>query len=246
MTPIKLEQADQLDVRHWIANKIKGYEESPRAGIPRGDDLPIPKHKHSAAILMLLYGGAIHDDLAQIARIVGCTYSLIGKWRTERRFWSMAERAADEYLDQFLKAYLWLANESLKNEEEAGRLIGDLLSLLERTWGEILFERAYDKINRVLRNEKLPIRVKHQVYYLAISCAKHWKDEKLKAEIVEKCKDLHASTVETFKELGRRSLEKGDKAGVVEILEILAGWATEANSDFLDVAFGVPGKKDEK
>lgn len=243
MVPIKQEQADEFDVTRWIAKRVRQYAEFPRAGIPRGDELPVPKHKYHAAHLMLLYGNPWCQDLSKLAKEAGCTYSLLGKWRTERRFWAMAEHAADEYLAQFLKTYIWLSEESKDREEEGSRLLADILSLLEATWGEILFERAYDKINKLLRKDDLSTRAKYHVYYLVIACAKHWKDDNLKAQIVERCKEMHRTTVEGFKLGAKKLLEKGDKAGVSQILDILGQWAVEGNSDFMDVAFGVRGKQ---
>ncbi|MFA6253479.1 MAG: hypothetical protein WC687_04410 [Patescibacteria group bacterium] len=235
---------EQLDINLWIKKKVREYHESSRAGVPRGDSLPVPKHKYHAALLMLVYGGKYFCDLSQVSEETGCSYNLLAKWRTERKFWALAEEAADEFLKTYLGFYVHLADAKPSNPDDdngwddLAREQGKMLSLVEQNWGDVLFERAYEKLDKMSREPKISSKALTQLYYLMIACARHWKDDELKFKIIDRCKEMNSELVAGFKDAAKVAWAKGDKRAAEGFLEIIANWAIEGNNDFLDMAFG--------
>jgi len=234
----------QLNITLWIKKKVREYHEPSRAGVPRGDSLPVPKHKYHAALMMLIYGSRHCNDLSQVSEETGCSYNLLGKWRTERKFWALAEEAADEFLKTYLGFYVHLADaepgnpDDEKGSDELARAQGELLSHVELDWGDVLFERAYEKLEKMSRDPKMSTKALAQLYYLMIACARHWKDDELKFKIIDRCKEMNSDLVAGFKDAAKAAWAKGDKRAAEGFLEIIANWAIEGNNDFLDMAFG--------
>jgi len=235
---------EQLNINFWIKKKVREYHASSRAGVPRGDSLPVPKHKYHAALLMLAYGGKDYCDLSQVSEETGCSYNLLAKWRTERKFWALAEEAADEFLKIYLEFYVYLANakpsnpDAEKGWDDLARDQGEMLSQVEINWGDVLFERAYEKLDKMSRDPKISSKALTQLYYLMIACARHWKDEDLKFKIIDRCKEMNRELVEGFKDAAKKAWAKGEKRTAEGFLEIIANWAISGNDDFLDMAFG--------
>src|SRR5262245_47810743 len=106
------------DVRVWIKARVDEYQETPRAGVPRGEKLAPPRHKYHAALLMLLYGSPSFKDLTQIAREARIEYSLLGKWRTEKNFLDVAVLSAHKFLGPWIDFFVDTANELRRSQNE--------------------------------------------------------------------------------------------------------------------------------
>src|SRR5215472_19140619 len=73
-----------------------------RAGVPKGEDIPFPRHKVQAAMELLAYGSPNHETLTTIARTVRVSSALLRVWRTEERFLAVYRRALWECADDFI------------------------------------------------------------------------------------------------------------------------------------------------
>jgi hypothetical protein len=90
----------------WSERKLSAYFEAyggERAGVPKGDEIPFPRHKVAAAVALLRYGAPKYETLAAIARRVGASGALLRLWRTEKRFLSLYRQAVWECADDYLR-----------------------------------------------------------------------------------------------------------------------------------------------
>lgn len=89
----------------WSAEKLPDYWTDyggERAGVPKGDVIPFPRHKVEAAVALLSYGAPAHQTLASIAKTAGVTSALLRVWRAEDRFLAVYRRAVWECADAFV------------------------------------------------------------------------------------------------------------------------------------------------
>lgn len=84
-----------LNLNKWIQQQLDTYKEKPRRGVPRGKPYAFPKRKYHAALLHLAHTKTF--DLREIAKEAGVSYSLLLKWRTEKRFKRVILKECDAY-----------------------------------------------------------------------------------------------------------------------------------------------------
>src|SRR5215472_10295645 len=112
-----------------------------RAGVPKGEDIPFPRHKVQAAMELLAYGSPKHETLTTIARTVRVSSALLRVWRTERRFLTVYRRDLWECADDFIQllASSWQEQRHSPSEEFC-RFFGVVLqhAILQRLCADVL------------------------------------------------------------------------------------------------------------
>jgi hypothetical protein len=88
----------------WIQHKLDNYKEKPRRGVPKGKPYAFPKRKYHAALLHLAYTRTF--NLREIAKEAGVSYSLLLKWRTEKRFQRVIFKEHDVYCSVIINSVL--------------------------------------------------------------------------------------------------------------------------------------------
>jgi hypothetical protein len=78
----------------FINEKLNNYVEPQRKGTPRGEPIGFSKQKYQATLLLMA-------DMKQqdIAELIGVSYGLLRRWRTEKKFLEMTKKHCNEYLE---------------------------------------------------------------------------------------------------------------------------------------------------
>lgn len=165
-------KSDQLlSLQSWINWKMETYAEGSRKGVPRGERPPIPPHKFHAALLGTALGGSWIPDLMTLAQVSKSSYPVCRKWRSEQEFLDLTDSLANEYLYNFLGAFLdmgkqlfhWRAQQIQGKKDNYGRkhesgyaahLVG-LMDLADEHWGLVLDEKTHALIERLLPRHEL-------------------------------------------------------------------------------------------
>lgn len=221
-----------IDVRAWIKNKIQEYEEEPRAGVPRGEELPVPKHKYQAAHLMLLYGSQDYPDLHKIAKEAGSTYSLLGKWRTEKKFKAITDAAALKFTQEWLKLYLW-ACESQRNATDPkdtasySEMIQILLNHCQTAWGLALQHQLTQLVGERIEKKSLSFIETMVLEKLLTTLIWPKLDEKRKNIVRHQHRQLSDQLIERLKQMGLEAVKAGDTAKATSVIEEMANLLTQ-------------------
>lgn len=85
----------------YIDQKVSGYIEPSRKGVPKGDRIGFPRKKFHAALLELT---TRKTDV--IASEAGVSYGLLCKWRTERQFRDEVEKQIREFTAFWIKTLI--------------------------------------------------------------------------------------------------------------------------------------------
>jgi len=70
----------------FLNEKLKNYMEPQRKGTPKGEPIGFSKQKYQATLLLMA-------DMKQkdIAELIGVSYGLLRRWRTEKKFIEMTK-----------------------------------------------------------------------------------------------------------------------------------------------------------
>jgi hypothetical protein len=84
----------------FINEKLNSYVEPQRKGTPRGEPIGFSKQKYQATLLLMF-------DMKQqdIAELIGVSYGLLRRWRTEKKFLELTEKHCNEFRERIM-AYL--------------------------------------------------------------------------------------------------------------------------------------------
>jgi hypothetical protein len=78
----------------FVSDKLKNYLEPTRAGTPKGEAIGLSRKKFRAALLSLT-----SVDLLTQAKLIGVSYGVLRKWRTEEALLKEVRRLENEFLD---------------------------------------------------------------------------------------------------------------------------------------------------
>lgn len=229
-----------IDVRAWAKEKLVDFQETPRSGVPRGDELPIPRHKYHAALLMLSYGSKHCPNLLKIAQESGVTYTLLGKWRTERKFQKLIQKLADEFLAKWFEFFIWLSNEidahqGTKKEAELRELLADIQTLCHATWGEHLQVSFSNRFSAFMEKSTAASPVQGRL--IQIMEAWIWSDlsSKKKNLIVDLKKETIQKAFEQLQALAVKAVEDSDKKGALQIIEMMRQSAVNLGDNYWEL-----------
>ena len=239
-----------IDLRAWIQKRVREYKEPARAGLSRGEELPIPKHKYHAALLMLLHGSKAYPSLYQISKEAGCKYGLIGKWRTERKFVDLTKKAAEEFLDEWLELYLWARSErrDVKNGQAptgCEALLNRLGYLIQTTWGYLLIMQVYRRLNGILKNPDTSYSVRLDYASLLLSYLLPI-DNKRMASLVGILKEVSQAVVESLKKLTLAAVKNGNKEEAETLINLMTQAMVKSMDDYWDLRAQIPLKRRTK
>src|SRR5262245_44256487 len=104
----------------FIQDKLKDHVEPTRAGTPKGEAIGLSRKKFYAALLSLT-----SLDLRKQAKVIGVSYGVLRKWRTEESLLEEVRKLEKEFLDgPFIYAANFsmdlLLNPDMKVEVEQG------------------------------------------------------------------------------------------------------------------------------
>lgn len=221
-----------INVRAWIKNKVQEYEEEPRSGVPRGEELPVPKHKYHAALLMLLYGSQDYPDLYKIAKEAGSKYSLLGKWRTERKFKAITDAAALKFTQEWLELYLW-ACESQRNATDPkdtasySEMIQILRSHCQNTWGLALQYQLTRLVGERIEKKSLSFIETMVLEKLLTTLIWPKLDEKRRNIVRRQHSQLSDKLIGRLKQMGLEAVKSGDTAKATSVIEEMANLLTQ-------------------
>ena len=146
-------------LNRFLYEKLQGYAERTRKGTPRGDRIGFPKAKYWAALIALT-----NTPLQEAARVVGITYGLLRRWRSEVEFKALVASLREEFVDTVFMPYIrrtWEAvRQRLNHEMELSldelerlpgpprerRYDGDLGDVRTYHWG--LLDAIYDRVQK--------------------------------------------------------------------------------------------------
>lgn len=229
-----------IDVRAWIKEKLESYQESPRSGVPRGEELPIPRHKYHAALLTLRYGTKDYPDLLRIAKETKTTYTLVGKWRNERKFQKLVHDLAEEFLAAWFEFFIWLSNEADahsggKEGDSDRELIDRVQDLCRLTWGEPLQVGFHQRMMDFV--EKSDQASTSQVRLLQIMEGWIWTglSAKRKNSIIDLKKQLLQVAFDRLKALAVKAVEDSDKEGASRIIEAMRQTAANLGDNYWEL-----------
>ena len=136
--------SDESFLLEWTRQQIPRYIKDyggDRLGIPKGENIPFPKHKVEAGLALLRYGAPNLATLNAIAETTRVSSALLRVWRSEERFLSLYRQAlwacTDDYLRLLAKSWKpQLASPS----DEINQYFGVALqeALFRRIWVDVL------------------------------------------------------------------------------------------------------------
>lgn len=215
------------DLPIWINRKVREYSEPSRAGIPRGDTLPIPRPKFHASLSMLTYDSPACPELQQVADLVGRNYGLIAKWRNEDRFWQAASSGAEQFLNEWLPIFVSTSEQcaSAKGNarEHLRKRLAHMIRRARASWGSFLVYRLIEEYEQILRDRTLTAETLRNLFQLLVSVSSPSMSKKLLARDVERISKRIAVRV---KELTLEASEAGRKQDASALIELLAEMAT--------------------
>jgi hypothetical protein len=154
----------------FLREKARNYVAPTRSGTPRGEAVGLFNQKYAATLLALT-----SEDVKKQAQILGVSYGVLRKWRTESPFIKQVNAHAREFIEKFFNhikdrvarsdeetaSFLALPLEKLANTQIVGRQ-----SYAEFDDGKLysdwlmddLFKR-YVKMKRPLNNSEVHYRV---------------------------------------------------------------------------------------
>ena len=235
----KLDFSD-IEIRAWIKEKLTHYQETPRAGVPRGEELPIPRHKYHAALLMLRYGSKDYPNLLRIAKETKTTYPLVGKWRNERKFQKLVHNLAEEFLATWFEFFIYLSNAAdahsdTKEGDSDRKLIDNIQYLCRFTWGEPLQAGFYQRMMGIM--EKADQASTSQVRLVQIMEGWIWSglSAKRKNSTIDLKKQLLQVCFERLKALAVKAVEDSDKEGASRIIETMRQTAANLSDNYWEL-----------
>ena len=235
----KLDFSD-IEIRAWIKEKLAHYQETPRAGVPRGEELPIPRHKYHAALLMLRYGSKDYSNLSRIAKETKTTYTLVGKWRNERKFQKLVRGLAEEFLAKWFEFFICLSNAAdahsgTKEGDSDQKLIDNIQYLCRFTWGEPLQVGFYQRMMAFM--EKSDQASASQVRLVQIMEGWIWTglSAKRKNSIIDLKKQLLQGAFDRLKALAVKAVEDSDKEGASRIIEAMRQTAANLGDNYWEL-----------
>jgi len=228
-------EAAFMDIRAWIKKRVQDYEEEPRTGVPRGEELPIPKHKYHAGLLMLVYGSQEYSDLHKIAKEAGSKYSLLGKWRVEKRFQLITEKAAKNFLDDWLELFSWTCDKLSQTKDKKDRarynhFLDRMLDFAQYTWGTILRDQFFSRAEKLLSRQDLPIKGYFGLHQLLTVFLWPYLSKKKREMTLPLRRDLYQHSIDELKKRGLKAAETGETETVKEIIAHMAEMLTLANN----------------
>lgn len=85
----------------FMDDRLKNYVAPSRKGVPRGEPIGFSEAKHKGVLLSLT-----SIDLDKQAEMLGVSYGLLRKWRSENRFFGEVERYATEFAGIFYQRFV--------------------------------------------------------------------------------------------------------------------------------------------
>lgn len=229
-----------IDVRAWVKENLADFHETPRSGVPRGDELPIPRHKYHAALLMLSYGSKHYPDLLKIAQESGVTYTLLGKWRSERKFQKLIQKLAAEYLAKWFEFFIWLSNEidahqGTKDEAEHKELLAHIQALCHATWGEHLQVAFSDRFTEFMGKSTGASPAQGRLLEIMETWIWSGLSAKKKNLIVDLKKETISKAFEQLQALAVKAVEDSDKKGALQIIEMMRQSAVNLGDNYWEL-----------
>jgi hypothetical protein len=100
-------------IKEFFRNELASYREPQRQGTPRGERIGFSTVKYHASLLALL-----NNDLREQSGLLGISYGLLRKWRTEPEFKKVVNGHCDKFTVIFFKHLLEVAYESRNKQDE--------------------------------------------------------------------------------------------------------------------------------
>src|SRR5215813_4535550 len=82
----------------FLREKARNYVAPTRLGTPRGEAVGLFEQKYAGTLLALT-----NEDVKKQAQILGVSYGVLRKWRTEEEFQKTVDKHCGEFVDRFFQ-----------------------------------------------------------------------------------------------------------------------------------------------
>lgn len=215
----------------WLTKKTEEINELPqkpdRHGIPKGDPIPMPRHKVLLALYRVVGEGFFR--LNQFAGAYQISYGSVRNWLNDK---AMAEKTAEllfDYVNLYLKTYNSLIESKDDNWDQIILLLNELKYYSKGLWLIIHNHlRDADTPHFSISDEDADKFLKHHTawYYYAITRLRE-TDLVEHQQVVEEYLETEKLILEPLFEGLRDEIKKGNTIGAINITDNLKDRITE-------------------
>lgn len=233
----KRKKAKETSLHYWTIDKIAQYKSQIASDTTiNSNQVDALITKFTVAINYLRVGSSTTRRLKALAFQLHKSYALIRKWRTEPSFLNLISRLSSEFIDGVLEEYLYTTklmftaiDESDENPAaqkhlaSTAHIIPQMLIMANDDWGFILYKEAYNRLPKMIREQK-DLRVQGPLYALLLLCCirSNGKLNLSKSE-ARQYKGIFQDFMATLGWKARKEAEKGHSFQILYYLDIFFG-----------------------